>query len=78
MFNLYCASLILSKVVDIREKNPGLTFKVWEGETIHLIKMLSKRQIEIAITNSPITEKSISQMPLERDPYVLVLPEKWT
>ncbi|MCR8850866.1 LysR family transcriptional regulator [Rossellomorea sp. SC111] len=76
--NLYCASLILSKVVDIRENNPGLTFKVWEGETIHLIKMLSKRQIEIAITNSPITEKSISQMPLESDPYVLVLPEKWT
>lgn len=76
--NLYCASLILSKVVDIREKNPGLTFKVWEGETIHLIKMLSKRQIEIAITNSPITEKSISQMKLESDPYVLVLPEKWT
>ncbi|MBV7505066.1 LysR family transcriptional regulator [Bacillus sp. sid0103] len=76
--NLYCASLILSKVVDIREKNPGLTFKVWEGETIHLIKMLSKRQIEIAITNSPITEKSISQMTLEGDPYVLVLPEKWT
>ncbi|MFE1244221.1 LysR family transcriptional regulator [Fictibacillus sp. NPDC058756] len=76
--NLYCASLILSKVVDIREKNPGLTFKVWEGETIHLIKMLSKRQIEIAITNSPITEKSISQMTLKSDPYVLVLPEKWT
>ncbi|WP_409296337.1 LysR family transcriptional regulator [Peribacillus sp. SCS-26] len=76
--NLYCASLILSKVVDIREKNPGLTFKVWEGETIHLIKMLSERQIEIAITNSPITEKSISQMTLESDPYVLVLPEKWT
>ncbi|MDM5214741.1 LysR family transcriptional regulator [Peribacillus sp. NJ4] len=76
--NLYCASLILSKVVDIREKNPGLTFKVWEGETIHLMKMLSKRQIEIAITNSPITEKSISQMTLEIDPYVLVLPEKWT
>lgn len=76
--NLYCASLILSKVVDIREKNPGLTFKVWEGETIHLIKMLSKRQIEIAITNSPITEKSISQMTLESDPYVLVLPGKWT
>lgn len=76
--NLYCASLILSKVVEIREKNPGLTFKVWEGETIHLIKMLSKRQIEIAITNSPITEKSISQMTLESDPYVLVLPEKWT
>ncbi|MFJ7684381.1 LysR family transcriptional regulator [Peribacillus butanolivorans] len=76
--NLYCASLILSKVVDIREKNPGLTFKVWESETIHLIKMLSKRQIEIAITNSPITEKSISQMTLESDPYVLVLPEKWT
>lgn len=76
--NLYCASLILSKVVDIREKNPGLTFKVWEAETIHLIKMLSKRQIEIAITNSPITEKSISQLTLESDPYVLVLPEKWT
>ncbi|MGX9134934.1 LysR family transcriptional regulator [Rummeliibacillus sp. JY-2-4R] len=76
--NLYCASLILSKMVDIREKNPGLTFKVWEGETIHLIKMLSKRQIEIAITNSPITEKNISQMTLESDPYVLVLPEKWT
>ncbi|MFQ3546498.1 LysR family transcriptional regulator [Halobacillus rhizosphaerae] len=75
--NLYCASLMLSKVVDIREKNPGLTFKVWEGETIHLLKMLSKREIEIAITNSPITEKSISQMPLESDPYVLVLPEKW-
>ncbi|MDR4950198.1 LysR family transcriptional regulator [Neobacillus cucumis] len=76
--NLYCASLILSKVVDIRVKNPGLTFKVWEGETIHLLKMLSKRQIEIAVTNSPITEKSISQMTLESDPYVLVLPEKWT
>ncbi|MFD0050678.1 LysR family transcriptional regulator [Actinomycetes bacterium NPDC127524] len=76
--NLYCAPLILSKVIDIREKNPGLTFKVWEGETIHLIKMLSKRQIEIAVTNSPITEKSISQRTLKSDPYVLVLPEKWT
>lgn len=75
--NLYCASIILSKVVNIREKNPELTFKVWEGETINLIKMLSKRQIEIAITNSPITEKSISQMKLESDPYVLVLSEKW-
>ncbi|MFA1710983.1 LysR family transcriptional regulator substrate-binding protein [Peribacillus frigoritolerans] len=42
------------------------------------LKMLSKRQIEIAIINSPITEKSISQMTLESDPFVLVLPEKWT
>jgi LysR family transcriptional regulator, salicylic acid-responsive activator of bsdBCD len=75
--NLYCASLMLSKVIEIREKNPHLTFKVWEGETIHLIKMLSKREIEIAITNSPITQKNISRMELESDPYVLVLPEKW-
>lgn len=75
--NLYCASLMLSKVIAIREKNPHLTFKVWEGETIHLIKMLSKRQIEIAITNSPVNEKNISKMALARDPYVLVLPEKW-
>ncbi|WEG10975.1 LysR family transcriptional regulator [Pullulanibacillus sp. KACC 23026] len=75
--NLYCAALILSKVVAIREKNPELTFKVWEGETIHLIKMLSRRQIEIALSNSPISEKNMSQMKLESDPYVLVLPEKW-
>lgn len=75
--NLYCASLMLSKVIAIREKNPHLTFKVWEGETIHLIKMLSKRQIEIAITNSPVDEKNISKMALARDPYVFVLPEKW-
>jgi LysR family transcriptional regulator, salicylic acid-responsive activator of bsdBCD len=75
--NLYCASLMLTKVIAIREKIPHLTFRVWEGETIHLIKMLSKRQIEIAITNSPITQKNISKMSLASDPYVLALPDKW-
>ncbi|MFJ7469818.1 hypothetical protein ACIQWI_14805 [Peribacillus frigoritolerans] len=53
-----------------------LLSKYGKCETIHLIKMLSKRQIEIAIINSPIT--GISQMTLESDPFVLVLPEKWT
>jgi LysR family transcriptional regulator, salicylic acid-responsive activator of bsdBCD len=72
---LYCASLMLSKVLAIREKNPHVSFKVWQGESIHLKDLLEKRKIEIAITNSSLTLSDVSTMRIAVDPYVLVLPE---
>ncbi|MBH8596770.1 MULTISPECIES: LysR family transcriptional regulator [unclassified Thermoactinomyces] len=75
---IYCASLMLEKVMLLRKRNPALTFNIWEGESPRLLELLESRQIEIAIATSSVSGRNIEKRVLPADPCVLVLPEKWT
>lgn len=75
---IYCASLLLQKIMVLREQNPELTFKVWEGTDDHLHDFLESRQIEVAITANPFSGNRFAYQPLRVDPCVLVLPKQWS
>ncbi|WP_085524557.1 LysR family transcriptional regulator [Tuberibacillus sp. Marseille-P3662] len=75
---IFCANMMLSKIVSLRENHPDLTFNIWEGDSVRLNELLENRQIEIAITSSPVPKGNIERKKLSSDPYVLVLPKKWS
>ncbi|MGC5324675.1 LysR family transcriptional regulator [Brevibacillus sp. SYSU BS000544] len=75
---IYCSLMMIRKITAIREMYPLLTFRVWEGYSDRLQHLLEKRQIEIAITHSPADWNNVNILPLEKGPFVLVLPKQWT
>lgn len=75
---IYCSLLMIRKIKMIRERYPLLTFRVWEGYSDRLQQLLEKRQIEIAITHSPADWNNVNILPLEKEPFVLVMPKQWT
>jgi LysR family transcriptional regulator, salicylic acid-responsive activator of bsdBCD len=74
---IYCASLMLEKVMLLRKQNPELTFNIWEGESSRLLELLENREIEIGIITSSVSGRNIEKKVLDVDPCVLVLPDKW-
>lgn len=74
---LYCSLLLLNKITSIREQNPQLTFRIWEGYSDRLRELMEKRQIEIAITHGPVDWNNVSTLMLDQEPFVLVLPKQW-
>ena len=55
---IYCAALLLSKVSKIRDMYPNLMFNIWEGEPSRLSELLESRQIDAAVTTTPIHSKN--------------------
>jgi len=74
---LYCSQLLLNKIAMIREQNPMLSFRIWEGYVDHLKDLMEKRKIEIAISHSPVDWPHVSTLSLNPEPFVLVLPRQW-
>lgn len=76
--SLYCASLMLSKMRRMRAKYPDMQYKVWEGDAVRLGELIENREIEIAISSSPVPVKGLSSFRLPPDPIVLVIPKHWS
>lgn len=74
---IYCSRLMLNQVRLLREQNPLLTFRVWEGDSDRMHDLLIKRDIEIAIVHSPVSWPNISALTLEPEPFVIVMPKQW-
>lgn len=74
---LYCASMMLEQIRSIREQNPLLTYRVWEGDPDRMRDLLKRRDIEIALTHFPVSWENVSTLLLEPEPFVLVLPLQW-
>lgn len=74
---IYCSLLLLNKLRVLREHNPQLTFRVWEGDSDRMHDLLLKRDIEIAIVHSPISWPNISSLMLDPEPFVIVIPKQW-
>ncbi|WP_019004494.1 LysR family transcriptional regulator [Cohnella laeviribosi] len=74
---VYCSQLLLDKITAMREQNPMLSFRIREGYIDHLKDLMEKRKIEIAISHSPVDWPHVSTLPLDPEPFVLVLPGQW-
>lgn len=73
---IYCASLMLDKVTQMKERYPHLTFNIWEDEPVSLLELLESRQIDAAVTTTLIRSDGIESKELEDIPCVLVLSEQ--
>lgn len=58
---------------------PDCEFQVLTDSSHAIIDMLRRRELDIGITASPPERlKDLTDLPLLRDPYVVVLPDTWT
>jgi len=74
---IYCAPILLSNLKEFRRKYSHIKFNIWEGDSTHLMNLLKNRQIDIAITGGPFSQKDIEMKKLEVDPCVLVVPNDY-
>ncbi|WP_341278075.1 LysR family transcriptional regulator [Paenibacillus sp. FSL H8-0537] len=77
-----CISLLPPVIERFRDKHPEVTFKIWEGDHYLLGSQLEKRSIELVVARLPFESASdslpYSILPLPSDPFVAVLPSKWS
>ncbi|WP_127533723.1 LysR family transcriptional regulator [Paenibacillus kobensis] len=78
-----CVSLLPRAIERFREKYPQVTFKISEGDHFLLGDALVKRGIELVVARLPFEfaadspyEHDVLRLP--SDPYVAVIPRKWT
>ncbi|WP_103106920.1 LysR family transcriptional regulator [Brevibacillus reuszeri] len=56
------------------QKYPLITYKVWKGDTQLLNQWLERRTIEVAIVRLPHSLNNCMMIPLEEEPFVLIVP----
>ncbi|MFP3388693.1 LysR family transcriptional regulator [Brevibacillus sp. SIMBA_040] len=57
-----------------QQKYPLITYKVWKGDTQLLNQWLERRTIEVAIVRLPHSLNNCTMIPLEEEPFVLIVP----
>lgn len=57
-----------------QQKYPLITYKVWKGDTQLLNQWLDRRVIEVAIVRLPHSLHNCMTIPLEEEPFVLIVP----
>jgi DNA-binding transcriptional LysR family regulator len=55
-------------------KYPFITYKIWKGDTQLLNQWLERRTIEVAIVRLPHSLSDCTTIPLEEEPFVLIVP----
>ncbi|MFE5317892.1 LysR family transcriptional regulator [Paenibacillus sp. NPDC056579] len=77
-----CISLVPPKIEMFRKTYPQVTFKILEGDHFLLGYHLEKRQIELVVARLPFESDEgsdhYSVLPLPSDPFVAVVPRKWS
>ncbi|WP_040713196.1 LysR family transcriptional regulator [Paenibacillus curdlanolyticus] len=78
-----CVSLLPRAIERFREKYPQVTFKISEGDHYQLGDALAKRSIELVVARLPFEfaidspyEHDVLRLP--SDPFVAVIPSKWS
>ncbi len=74
---IYCAPILLATLNKFRHQYSHIRFNIWEGSSTHLMNLLRNRQIDIAITGGPFSQKDIEMKKLEVDQCVLVIPNDY-
>ncbi|MBB6451298.1 DNA-binding transcriptional LysR family regulator [Geomicrobium halophilum] len=75
--NKSCFAYLLQQVTYIRERFPGVQFKIREGDTYTLTKEIEEREIELAILRLPVNEEDFSTLLLPPEPYMFVISDEW-
>ncbi|WP_078429226.1 LysR family transcriptional regulator [Alkalihalobacterium alkalinitrilicum] len=77
-----CISLLPEKIAEFHNHFPLVTFKILEGDHYTLSEHLDNRTIELVITRLPFesnyNNNNYSIVELPADPFILVMPEKWS
>ncbi|AXF57017.1 LysR family transcriptional regulator [Salicibibacter kimchii] len=75
--NKSCFAYLLQQITHIRERFPGVQFKIREGDTYTLTKEIHEREIELAIVRLPANETEFSTVPIPPEPYMFVVSNQW-
>lgn len=77
-----CISLLPHPIEQFRRQYPQVSFKILEGDHYYLGEQLEKRAIDLVFARLPfeaLTDpKQLAVMPLPSDPFVVVIPTKWS
>lgn len=73
-----CFSYIPGRLLSFRKKYPMVTFRLIEGDSYRLAHYIRSRDIELAIIRLPLDITDFDSLPLPIDPFVVVMPEKWS
>jgi DNA-binding transcriptional LysR family regulator len=57
-----------------QQQYPLISYKVWKGDTQLLSQWLERRTIEVAIVRLPHSLSGCTTIPLEEEPFVLIVP----
>jgi DNA-binding transcriptional LysR family regulator len=68
------AYILPEKLRLFQQRYPYITYKIWKGDTQLLNEWLEKRTIEVAIVRLPHSLTNCTTIPLEEEPFVLIVP----
>lgn len=68
------AYFLPEKIRLFQQAYPSITYKIWKGDTQLLNEWLEKRTIEVAIVRLPHSLTNCTTIPLEEEPFVLIVP----
>jgi DNA-binding transcriptional LysR family regulator len=62
------------QIRQFQQRYPLITYKVWKGDTRLLSEWLERWEIEVAIVRLPHSLGNCTTIPLEEEPFVLMVP----
>jgi len=62
------------QIQQFQQKYPLITYKVWKGDTQLLTQWLERRVIEVAVVRLPHSLPNCTTIPMEEEPFVLIVP----
>lgn len=68
------AYFLPEKIRLFQQTYPFITYKIWKGDTQLLNQWLERRTIEVAIVRLPHSLINCTTIPLEEEPFVLIVP----
>jgi DNA-binding transcriptional LysR family regulator len=76
-----CICYLPKRILQFKSKYPNIYVKIWEGDPTVMMEHLDNGNIELALlrtsVDAPFHEEYYSTYPIERDPFVAVVPRKW-
>lgn len=68
---------VIENIARFRQDHPGVLFRIYEGNTYHLLDKLSTGQIHAALVRTPFPEEGLECRYLIREPMIAVGQERF-
>lgn len=72
-----CVSHLAPHLTKFHNDFPKVYVKIFNGDTHYLEELLQQNMIDIALLLLPVEGKDYEIIPLEDDPFVVVIPRQW-
>lgn len=74
---LSCLSKLPPKITEFHQNYPDVSFKIKDGDSSSLSRLLLNREIDVAIVRLPVDENEFAMVKLPGEPFALLIPDHW-